>query len=82
MTNQMLSPQVGLCRSESKTCIVCNEPIQKKEAILRFGKKGKKQCHYCCAQEYDVGEILNQKDLKEIFYDFYRHHKQNLLGKK
>jgi hypothetical protein len=46
--------------------------------VLRFGKKGKKQCHYCCSLEYDVGDILNQKDLKEIFMDFYRHHKSKL----
>lgn len=79
MTQQPLQ-LVGLCRSEKKTCTICNEPILKKEAILRFGKKGKRQCHYCCSLEIEkgVGEVLDQRDLKEIFYDFYRHHKARL----
>jgi len=79
----MTQPQlqlVGLCRSEKKICIICNKPIQKREAILRFGKKGKRQCHYCCSLDYSgVGDILNQKDLKEIFMDFYNFHKSKLL---
>lgn len=73
---------VGLCRSEKKICTICNEPILKKEAVFRFGKK--KQSHYCCSLDIEkgVGDILNQKDLKEIFMDFYNHHKQSLIGKK
>lgn len=71
---------VGLCRSDTKKCCYCNEPIQKKEAILRFGKKGKRQCHYCCSLDYSgVGEVLNQRDLKEIFMDFYNFHKSRIL---
>jgi hypothetical protein len=78
MTQQV----VGLCKSEKKICTICNEPILKSEAIFRLSKK--KQCHYCCSLgiEKGVGDILNQKDLKEIFYDFYRHHKLSLINKK
>ena len=83
MTEQQLIQLVGLCRSESKTCCYCEQPILKKEAILRFGKKGKKQCHYCCSLDIEkgVGEVLNQKNLQEIFMDFYRFHKSKLTNR-
>lgn len=65
---------ITLCRSSSKVCTICKEPILNKEAIVKVSKK--KACHYCCSLEYDVGFVANERDLKEIFMDFYNSHKR------